>query len=220
MKVFDEKGKLFGKINIIDLLVIIIVLVALVVVGVKVLDGDKADELPPSTSTSTNTPATTPTKPTTPAPTPTATSTPTPTPVPTSTPLPKTKLTYTVRVTAQHKEVAEQLAEYVDFAEGKKDQIMHSGVMIENAYVVDYWTEPCRYNVLSSGEVEMFTVAETEAAGLVDICLVVESIVSDARTSKVGALEVRIGKSHILKTAHMEFINGIVVDCVWEPMEE
>lgn len=209
MKVFDEKGKLFGKINIIDLLVIVVVLAALLVVGIKVLGGrDKADDLPPSSATSV-----TPEKPS-------ATSKPTTTPTPTPVLPVESKLTYTVRVTAQQKEIAERLVEYVDFTAGKKDQLMHSGVMIEDAYVVDFWTEPCRYNVTSDGVMEMISAAEAEAAGLVDICLVVESIVPDAVTSKVGTLEVRIGKPHLLKTTHFEFINGITVDCVWEPVEE
>ncbi|MEG0754956.1 MAG: DUF4330 domain-containing protein, partial [Oscillospiraceae bacterium] len=37
MKVVDEKGKLFGKINIIDLLVIILVIAGLALVGWKVI---------------------------------------------------------------------------------------------------------------------------------------------------------------------------------------
>lgn len=209
MKVFDEKGKLFGKINIIDLLVIVVILAALLVVGIKVLGSrDKAEDIPPSSETTV-----TPEKPSA---KPTTTTTPTPTPD-----LPvESKLTYTVRVTAQQKETAERLAEYVNFTEGKKDQLMHSEKMIENAYVVDYWTEPCRYNVTSTGVMEMISAAEAEAAGLVDICLVVETIVPDAKTNKVGTLEVRIGKPHLLKTTHFEFINGITVDCVWEPVEE
>lgn len=201
MKLFDEKGKLFGKINIIDLLVILVVAAALIVVGVKVLGGNKADQPPSSSTDSSGNSA--------------QTADPESTPV-----LPvKSKLTYTVRVTAQHKEIAEHLAEYIDFTAGKKDQIMHSGVMIEDAYVVDFWTEPCRYNVTSDGAVEMIAAAEAEAAGLVDLCFVVESVVPDAITSKVGVIEVRIGKEHILKTAHLEFVDGVVVDCQWEPLE-
>lgn len=199
MKLLDEKGKLFGKINIIDLLVIVVIVAALVVVGIKVLGGSKTDDAPPSSaseSTGESTPAPTPTPPT------------------------KAKLTYTVRVTAQRKEIVEQLAKYVDIAEGKKDQLQHGGVLIKDAYVVDFWTEPCRYNVLSNGQMEMIAAAEAEAAELVDICLVVESVVADTKTNAVGSLEVRIGKSHVLKTTHMEFVTGIVTACEWEPVEE
>ena len=39
MKVVDEKGKLFGKLNIIDLLVIVLIIAVVVVVGVKVIVG-------------------------------------------------------------------------------------------------------------------------------------------------------------------------------------
>ena len=42
MKVVDEKGKLFGKLNIIDLLVIVLLLVAVVLVVFKVLAKDGA----------------------------------------------------------------------------------------------------------------------------------------------------------------------------------
>lgn len=197
MKLLDEKGKLFGKINIIDLLVIVVIVAALVVVGIKVLGGSKTDDAPPSsTSESTGEATLTPAAPT------------------------KAKLTYTVRVTAQRKEIAEQLAEYVNVAEGKKDQLQHGGYLIKDAYVVDFWTEPCRYNVLASGEVEMIAAAEAEAAELVDICLVVESVVDDTKTNLVGSLEVRLGKSHVLKTTHLEFASGIVTACEWEPVEE
>lgn len=194
MKIIDEKGKLFGKINIIDLLIIVLIVAALVVVGVKVLGGDKADNTPTDPDTSETTPS--------------------------PDLLTSAKLTYTVRVTAQREEVAEQLAQFVNPAEGKKDQLSHSGKLVEDAYVVDYWTEPCRYNVLASGEIEMIAAAEADAADLVDICLVVESVVEDTQSNKVGALEVRLGKTHLLKTAHMEFVNGFVTDCEWEPIEE
>lgn len=194
MKVFDEKGKLFGKINIIDLLVIVVIIIALLVVGVKLLGGNSADSTPSDAESSEST----------------------------SNPdlLTAAKLTYTVRVTAQREAVAEQLAQFVNPAEGKKDPLSHGGVAVEDAYVVDYWTEPCRYNMLASGEVEMIAAAEADAAGLVDICLVVEAVVEDTVTNKVGALEVRLGKSHLLKTTHMEFNNGFVTDCEWEPIEE
>ena len=203
MKVFDEKGKLFGKINIIDLLVILVVLVALVVVGIKVFGGDKAVEAPPATSPSVNTPAATPAA----------------TPVATPTPQLKTKLTYTVRVTAQHKDVAEWLAQFVNIDEGVSDQLQHSGVLVEDAYVVDFWTEPCRFNVTASGTVEPITAAQAEEAGLVDIYAVVEAVIANTVTNSVGGQEVRVGKGNILKTQHLEFTHGYVVDCKWEPWE-
>lgn len=186
MKILDEKGKLFGKINVIDLLVLIVILAAVIVIGVKVLGGGSAGNSSGANSSAESVTA--------------------------------TKLTYTVRVTAQREEVAEQLSRFVNISEGKKDQLMHGGELVEDAYVVDYWTEPCRYNVLADGDLEMLGAAEVDAAGLVDICLLVEAVVEDPTVSQVGTLEVRIGKVHILKTTHLEFAAGFITDCEWEPI--
>ena len=172
MKVVDEKGKLFGKLNIIDLLVIVLIIAVVVVVGVKVMGGESGEEAP------------------------------------------ATKLTYTVRVTAQPAKLAERVAEYVDTATSKKDQLMASGDMLD-AYVVDYWTEPTQYNKLSDGTVEIYDSAAAEEAGLVDICFVIEANVTNAVTNEVGTQEVRIGKTHIVKTVHLEFNYGIIENCTW-----
>ena len=48
----DEKGRLFGKINIIDLLVVLLVLVVAAVVAIKLLGG--GDGLPGAEGTSTH----------------------------------------------------------------------------------------------------------------------------------------------------------------------
>ena len=191
MKILDEKGKLFGKINLIDLLVLLVALVVLAVVAVNALGGSAED--PSSGDTESTSDA--------------------------ADPVPS-KLKYTVRVTAQREDVAEELSRFVNIAEGKKDQLMHAGVLVEGAYVVDYWVEPCRYNVISTGEVELIGAAEADAAGLVDICLLIEAVVEDATTNLVGTQEVRIGKTHIPKTTHLEFLTGVITDCEWEPIGE
>lgn len=173
MKVVDEKGKLFGKLNIIDLLVIILIIAAIVVVGVKVLGGGSDEEAP------------------------------------------TTKLTYTVRINAQNAKLAERMAEYVDTATGKKDQLMAGGNLVD-AYIVDYWTEPTRYNKIGDGTVEVFDTAAAEEAGLVDICVAIEAYVTDTVINQVGTQEVRTGKSHIVKTTHFEFTTGTIESCTWE----
>lgn len=174
MKIVDEKGKLFGKLNIIDLLVIIFIIAAVAVVGVKLLGGGD------DTSAS------------------------------------STRLTYTVHVTARDAELVERVAEYVDTATGKRDQLMAGGSML-NAYVVDYWTEPTQYNRLSNGSVEIYDAEEAAAIGLVDIFFVIEANVSSTVTNEVGTQEVRVGKTHIVKTTHMEFDCGVIENCTWEP---
>ena len=42
------------------------------------------------------------------------------------------------------------------------------------------------------------------------------SVVPDAATNELGTQEVRIGKSHNLKTTHFEFASGIITGCEWE----
>lgn len=171
MKVIDEKGKLFGKLNMIDLLVIIFVIAAVIVVGMKFLGGE--DEV-----------------------------------------VSTTRLTYTVRVTAQSEQVAGRVAEYVDTASGKRDQLMANDLLVD-AYIIDYWTEPTSYHKLSNGTVEIFD-ADPAEAGLVDICFVIEANVTDTIMNEVGTQQVRIGKDHIVKTTHLEFAHGTVESCVWE----
>ncbi len=173
MKVMDEKGKLFGKLNIIDLIVIVFVIAAVVVVGIKLASREEAT-------------------------------------------VPATRLTYTVRVTAQSEQLAQRLSDYVDTASGKRDQLMSNDKLV-NAYIIDYWTEPSRYNKLSNGTVELFDAAAMEAseANLVDICFVIEAVVEDTVTNMVGSQQVRMGKDHIVKTTHLEFSNGTIESCVW-----
>ncbi len=172
MKVIDEKGKLFGKLNLIDLLVLILIVAAVVVVGMKVLGGGEEAA-------------------------------------------PVTQLTYTVRVTARNEKLVEQLAQYVDTATGRRDQLMAGGNMVD-AYVVDFWTEPTKYNRTGNYSIEVYDAQQAADAGLTDICFVIEANVSNAVTNEVGTQEVRIGKAHIVKTAHIEFDAGVVESCTWK----
>ena len=51
---------------------------------------------------------------------------------------------------------------------------------------------------------------------LLDLTFTVEATVPDAATNELGTQEVRIGKSHNLKTTHFEFASGIITGCEWE----
>lgn len=168
MKVIDERGKLFGKLNIIDLLVVLFILAALAVVGTKVLGGGGE-----SAAT--------------------------------------TKLTYTVRVTGQTPEVAQRVGEHVDKTTGRSDRLAANGQLLD-AYVVDFWTEP---TVLMKSVDCIMVPYEGPEGALVDLCFVIEANISNTVTSEVGTQEVRIGKSHIVKTAHFEFVNGTIENCTW-----
>ena len=57
---------------------------------------------------------------------------------------------------------------------------------------------------------------QPEEGGLIDICFVIEANVANATTNEVGTQEVRIGKTHIVKTVHLEFNYGVIENCTWE----
>lgn len=168
MKVIDERGKLFGKLNVIDLLVVIFIIAALVVIAAKVFGGS-------------------------------------------SEPAATQKLTYTVRVTGQMPELAQRVGEHVDRTTNRSDQLLAGSQMVD-AYVVDFWTEPT--TLMKSVDCIMVPYDGPEGS-LVDLCFVIEANVSNTVTNEVGTQEVRIGKSHIVKTVHFEFINGTIENCTW-----
>lgn len=167
----DEKGRLFGKINVIDLLVALLVIVVAVVVAVKLLGGGEG--LPGGETGS-------------------------------------TKLTYTVEVDGVKPEVYENLKSYVEQEGG--DQLMASGDMLD-AYVTGVTAEPHEEAVslnTANGQVSLPT-----ESGLLDLTFTIESNVVNAVTNEVGTQEVRIGKTHTVKTIHFELMNGVITDCQW-----
>lgn len=163
MKVIDEKGKLFGKINIVDLLVVILIVVVAAVLAVKFLGGNG------NVSSGITAP----------------------------------KLTYTVRVMEVDPATYENVCQFVDKASGKMDQLMASGKFLDG-YVVD----------ITAAE-HIKTAADKIGGDTLDLIFTVEVIPSDEMTGTVGSQEVRIGKEHILKTAHFEFEEGVVLTCQW-----
>ncbi len=175
MKIIDEKGKLFGKLNIIDLLVIVLVIAAAVVVGAKFLGGSEHVASTPVAS----------------------------------------KLTFVVHVTAWDAESVDKVGEYVDAASGKKEQLL-AGSNLLDAYIVDYWTKPTEYKRLNTGSIEMLDPEKAAEVGLIDAYFKIEANAAEPINNKVGTQEVRIGKTHIVKSAHLEFDCGVIVDCDWE----
>lgn len=162
MKILDEKGKLFGKINIVDLLVIVLILVVAVVLGMKFLGGGTqvGDGEPRPT------------------------------------------LTYTVRVEEVDPATYESVCQFVDKAAGKKDQLMASGSLLDG-YVVDV-------------EASSHNSDDPAADETLDLVFTVEVATTDSLVNSVGTQEVRIGKSHILKSIHLEFEEGVILTCNWD----
>lgn len=168
----DEKGRLFGKINIVDLLVLILVVLAAIVVGLKLLG--KTGVLPGAEGG-------------------------------------RAKITYTVQVNGVYPEVYENLKQYVGQEGG--DQMMASGNML-SGYVVGVVSQPHDNSVSLNSATGALTLPLSE--DLLDLTFTIEATVPNRSTNEVGTQEVRIGKTHAVKTTHFELINGVITNCVWE----
>ena len=161
MKLVDEKGKLFGKLNIVDLLVIVVIVAAAALLAMKLLGGKV-----------------------------TAGSVPT--------------LTYTVRVMEVDQATYDNVRQFVDPATGAKDQLMANGQPL-NGYIVDVTATP-----------HVAAPSDKVGGDTLDLLFTVEVTPTDAVQNTVGTQEVRIGKTHILKSLHMEFEEGVIMTCQWE----
>ena len=163
----DEKGRLFGKINIVDLLVILVILIAAAVLGVKFLS--------PNSSVSVN---------------------------------PKTiHVTYKVLVESVQPEVYENIQQYIP------STLMASGEMLDGQ-VVAVEAEPHTTNATVSSSGDMILVSTDKE--LLDLTFTIECNVVNPITTEIGTQEVRLGKSHIVKTDKFEMNSGTIIDCVWD----
>ena len=164
----DEKGRLFGKINIVDLLVIIVVVILAVVLGMKLFGAGGALAGPGAA----------------------------------------TKLTYTVRVNGVQPAVYEDIQKWIP-----GDPLMASGSLLPGQVLA----------VEAQPHDAVVTLDTTDGAlelpleeGLLDLTFTIEVDVTNLITNEVGTQEVRIGKSHIVKTQHFELSGGIIQACDWE----
>lgn len=169
----DEKGRLFGKINIVDLLVILVIVIAAVVLGMKFLKPGSSGIAGGSSV--------------------------------------KHHVEYTVLVESVQPAVYESIKEnYIP------STLMASGELLDGQ-VTGVEAKPHADNVTVSTSGD--TVAFTADKGLLDLTFTVECNVSNPVTTEIGTQEVRVGKSHILKTDKFE-LNGVVLDCTWTEVTE
>ncbi len=170
-----KDGKLFGKINIIDLIVIIIAVAAVIVVALKKTGHMGEVNAPVGTS-----------------------------------------IFYTVKVENIDQEVYENVKAYIEQgkAEGKPgDRLMASGELLDG-YVtgVTATPHPNEAEVLTStGGVSIQAGQEDR----VDLVFEIEANVADNIKTELGTQEVRVGKTHIVKTTHFELMYGTTLSCEW-----
>lgn len=161
MKLIDEKGRLFGKLNLIDLLVVLLVIVVIAAVVWKI-GGPKIEQTIQSVA-------------------------------------PAPRMEYEV-ICAN---VSNDVCNYALTMVG--DQLMASGEMLDGK-IVNVETEP-NYIVTTDAAGNPVNAPNPKAK---DLRFTIECAVSQADYAYVvGTQEIRVGKSHIVKTVNLE-INGTI----------
>lgn len=160
MKVIDEKGRLFGKINLIDLLVVLVVIAVVAGLFWKLAGDEVTDVLAPSS---------------------------------------KTTLEYEVLCTNVLKDVGEYAAAHAD------GQLMSNGELLDG-YLTGCTIEPY---ITTDVDADGNSVAVTEQARCNLRFTISVALAPSDKTNSVGSQEVRVGRSHIVKTAELE-ITGTV----------
>ena len=163
----DEKGRLFGKINIVDLLVVLVIVIAAVVLGVKFLGGGGTSAINPA----------------------------------------KTPVRYTVLVQGVEPEVYENIQKYIP------GQLMASGELLDGQVTAVEVVEGRAYTAAVDTTDGTLTIPVED--GTVDLLFTIECNVVNPITTEIGTQEVRVGKTHIVKTDKIEMPTGVILDCVW-----
>ena len=111
---------------------------------------------------------------------------------------PGPRIEYTVLVPAVRAEVCESIMEY----KTANVQLMANGELVDG-HVVDITYQPhINYEVGDNGEVN--PSEEVGENARVDMVFTIQATANNTVTYKVGTQEVRIGKTHIVKTTEFE----------------
>lgn len=167
MSVIDKKGKIFGKLNIIDLIAVILIVAVLALIGYKLMsnqDGGLSGEGKP--------------------------------------------VVYTVKVKGVEADVYEFIQSQLP------SQLMAANEMLD-AYITDVQATPVEndtYQMVwnTSQSQEVLTKVD---AGTYDLVFTIEGTVKDDLASELGTQEIRVGKTHIVKTTTFELDGGVILSC-------
>lgn len=173
MKIVDEKGKIFGKLNIIDLLVILLLIAAMGFMAMKITHVGSATES-------------------------------------------GSVLVYTVKVPAVEKDVAAAIQAQVQ-ADGNKSQLMSNGDLLDG-WVTGVSSQP--HTATATLNTDVGGVMIPVDQDTVDLTFTIEAHVTNAVTNEVGSQEVRVGKTHIVKTTTFELEKGVVLSCEYQNADE
>lgn len=170
MSMIDKQGKLFGKLNIIDLIAVILIVAVVALLGTKLLGGSDAGLAGEGQP-----------------------------------------VVYTVKVEGVDKEVYDFIQ--AELKQGPS-QLTASNEMLD-AYVtaVDGTLVETDEAVLQKNASAGITGVEYAEAGTYDLVFTIEGTVKDNLTSELGTQEIRVGKTHIVKTTTFELENGTILSC-------
>lgn len=161
MKLIDNKGRFFGKINIVDLLAICLLILATCFVSYKLINQDGAG----GSSELRN-------------------------------------LTYTVMVSGVTPELCDHIETYIP-----NDQLLASDQLLDG-YIIDMTKAPHVDYYYDNNGVPQAHEEEGEFARY-DVTFTISVNIPNTVTNMVGVQEVRVGKSHFIKTPNIE-LSGII----------
>ena len=169
MNIIDKKGKLFGKLNIIDLIAIVLIVAGGALLGMKLSGGQGiglSGEGQP--------------------------------------------VVYTVKVNNVEEAVYQNIQEELKNGPSQlmaSDQLLDvfvtkvEGTKIEETSAVVKDTD---------GTADGLVICE---AGKYNLVFTIEGTVKDNLSSELGTQEIRVGKTHIVKTTTFELENGVILSC-------
>ncbi len=163
MRVIDEKGRIGGKINIIDLLVILVILAALIAVAVVMgrgsAGGGEAEHI-----------------------------------------------VYTVEVQGVDEDVYEAIQTKLPSQLLASDALQEAYVTKVEGTLVEE-NDPVR---IDEAKDKNYIGLRPGEAGTYDLLFTIEATLYDTLSSKIGSQEIRVGRSHIVKTTTFELDYGII----------
>ena len=121
-----------------------------------------------------------------------------------------TTIIYTVKVCGVEPEVYNNIKDYT----GESEELMASGSIIKGSYIVDITSSPHTANATISTQDGTLVVPLDQ--DLLDLTFTIKATVADTVTNKVGTQEVRVGKTHTVKTTHFELEGGTILNCTWD----
>ena len=118
----------------------------------------------------------------------------------------KTQVTYTVLVKGVEQEVYDNIQKYIP------GQLMASGEMLDGQVVS---VEPRAHEQTVTVDTTDGTLEIPVDEGTIDLLFTIECNVVNPITTEIGTQEVRVGKTHTVKTDKFELMNGVILDCEW-----